>query len=307
MGLKELRQKLKWLDPFTYVDLWVMPKVNPNNNKAIETVVYVVFAFIFALALYALLGLILWTKNPLVIVVSGSMQPNLYRGDVVVMHGLSPQDIRGAAIEIDTDLSGKSLSEFAAIDYAGQTISIAGQSIPLNQSGDTVVYYSDLSGVQIIHRVVANIKTPQGHYLLTKGDNQATNQFVDQDCGQVYHQQLHNQSLVNAPKQWFQLSGEEYCYCTLPPKNEVVKPKKEPPARGRRTIQVASLKSDQAARDLVARLGKMRYEAYKVTVNLPGNGTYHRVRVGHYDNPTEARQVAALLREDNFEAVVIEE
>jgi signal peptidase I len=223
MGLKEWRKKLKWLDPFTYVDLWVMPKVNPDNNKVIETVVYVVFAFIFALALYALLGLILWTKNPLVIVVSGSMQPNLYRGDVVVMHGINPPDIKGETVEINTDLAGKTLDEFASVDYAGQTMTINGQTLPLNQSGDTVVYYSDLTGVQIIHRVVANIKTPQGHYLLTKGDNQTTNQSIDQDCGQVYAKQLHNQSLVNAPKQWFQLSGTEYCACTIPPRNEVVK------------------------------------------------------------------------------------
>jgi cell division septation protein DedD len=91
------------------------------------------------------------------------------------------------------------------------------------------------------------------------------------------------------------------------PKNQLIKPKRAIPAHSRLTIQVASLKNDRAANALVARLKKMRYEAYTVTASLPGNGTYHRVRVGHFTNPTEARQVAALLREDDFEAVVIEE
>jgi len=221
--LEDLRAKLKWLDPFTYVDRYVMPRVNPNNNQLIEWIVYLVFAFVFAIALYALLGLILWTKNPLVIVVSGSMEPNLYRGDVVMLHGLDPQQIKGETIALDINPEGKTLAQLAEVDYANQKIIFGDQSIPLNQSGDTIVYYSDLSGVQIIHRVVAKLDTPQGIYLLTKGDNPQTNQLLDQDCGEASVLQLDNQSLKAFPKQWFKLAEDEFCLCAQVPQTEAVK------------------------------------------------------------------------------------
>ena len=95
---RSFREKLKWLDPFTYVDLWVMPKINPNKNKAVEWIVYIVFAFIFALALYTILGLLLQTRSPMVIVLSGSMEPTMYRGDVVVLTGVAPENIKNTII-----------------------------------------------------------------------------------------------------------------------------------------------------------------------------------------------------------------
>ncbi|MCH7902212.1 hypothetical protein IIC68_00505, partial [archaeon] len=77
--LKKLREKLKWLDPFTYVDVFILPKINPNNDKNIETIVYIIFAFIFAFVLYNfILAFILGTDAPLVIVFSGSMEPVLF-------------------------------------------------------------------------------------------------------------------------------------------------------------------------------------------------------------------------------------
>lgn len=88
--------------------------------------------------------------------------------------------------------------------------------------------------------------------------------------------------------------------------SEVVK-SKAIRAQGPLTIQVASLKNEQAARDVVARLEKMGYQAYKVTVSLPEDGTYHRVRVGHFNNAAEAKQVATLLQEDDFDVVIIRE
>jgi len=88
--------------------------------------------------------------------------------------------------------------------------------------------------------------------------------------------------------------------------SEVVKPKAIP-TQGLLTIQVASLKNEQAAGEVVARLEQMGYDAYKVTVSLPGDGTYHRVRVGHFNSAVEAKQVAVLLQEDDFDAVVMRE
>lgn len=97
-----LREKLKWLDPFTYVDKFLMPKINPKNNEVIAWVIYLVSAFVFAFAIYTILGLLLGTNSPMVIVVSGSMEPTMYRGDVVVLHGVNPADIK--APEINTGL-----------------------------------------------------------------------------------------------------------------------------------------------------------------------------------------------------------
>ena len=71
--LKKIREKLKWLDPFTYADMYIMPRVNPENSVLKANIVYIVFAFISAWLLYTGLGLILGTPNPLVIVVNGSI------------------------------------------------------------------------------------------------------------------------------------------------------------------------------------------------------------------------------------------
>lgn len=222
MGLKELKKKLEWLDPFTYVDLWVMPRVNPNKNKTIEWIVYLFFALVFAVVLFTILGLVLGTKNPMVIVVSASMEPVLARGDVVVLLGVPPEKIKGNQVELDMDLEGKMLKDFAEVDYAAQKINfVNGQSIPLEKNGDTAVYYSDIGSIQIIHRVVGKIKTPQGIYLLTKGDNVLTNKTVDQDCGGIILEQLENKNLLAAGKQWYPYDNY-FCYCAAPPSSPVV-------------------------------------------------------------------------------------
>ncbi|MEE9402053.1 MAG: SPOR domain-containing protein [Desulfobacteria bacterium] len=73
------------------------------------------------------------------------------------------------------------------------------------------------------------------------------------------------------------------------------------------TIQVASLNDAQKARQMVARLKGKGYEAYEVAVTLPGKGTYHRVRVGHFTDSNEASRVAARLKRENFEIMIVRE
>ncbi|MBW1675855.1 MAG: SPOR domain-containing protein [Deltaproteobacteria bacterium] len=87
---------------------------------------------------------------------------------------------------------------------------------------------------------------------------------------------------------------------------EVFKPKKMG-GRGLLTIQVASLKNARKARQEVARLKRKGYEAYEVTVNVPGKGTYHRVRVGHFADSSEAGRVAARLKQDKLETMIVRE
>ncbi|UCD88286.1 MAG: SPOR domain-containing protein [Desulfobacterales bacterium] len=77
--------------------------------------------------------------------------------------------------------------------------------------------------------------------------------------------------------------------------------------QGLLTIQVASLKDVQDAKQMVDRLKRKGYEAYQVTAALGGKGTFHRVRVGHFTDSDKASQVAARLKRENFEIMILRE
>src|SRR3989344_1625461 len=116
--LEGLRGRLKWLDPFTYVDLYLMPMVNPKGDKLVENIVYVVSALVFAFVIYNfVLAGILGTASPLVIVYSGSMEPVLYRGDVVVLTGSKDFAVREAIV--DFPVGGKPISGYAEVGVTG--------------------------------------------------------------------------------------------------------------------------------------------------------------------------------------------
>lgn len=59
-----------------------------------ETAVFFVISIVLVLALHNGLKIALHTDAPLVIVVSGSMEPVFYRGDVVLLKGVNPEEIR---------------------------------------------------------------------------------------------------------------------------------------------------------------------------------------------------------------------
>ena len=82
---------------------------------------------------------------------------------------------------------------------------------------------------------------------------------------------------------------------------------KEGPGAGAFTLQVASLKDSANAEKMVASLKSKGFSAYRVTTEVPGKGTYHRVRVGHFKNRSAARQAVAGLRHENLEPLVIRE
>src|SRR3989344_357360 len=100
-SIKEKLKVLKYIDPFYYVDTYLVPKINPKNIEWINWVIYFVSALFFAWLIYAILGALLATSSPMVIVVSGSMEPVLYRGDVVVMQGVSPENIKAEQTELN--------------------------------------------------------------------------------------------------------------------------------------------------------------------------------------------------------------
>ncbi len=193
MSLKKLREKLKWLDPFTYVDLYIMPKVNPKENELLSWIVYLVSAFFFAWLIYTGLGLILGTGSPMMIVVSGSMEPLYHRGDIIVLQGTDAANLQGQEVEIGLPtLRGKELASFATPVYSEQSPIVKiesiefgnGQSTPITKEGSIVVYWSQQMQEPIIHRVVTKLKAGDGWYVLTKGDSEK-NSSVDQDCGLI--------------------------------------------------------------------------------------------------------------------------
>jgi len=192
MNFKEFREKLKWLDPFTYVDLYIMPKVNPNKSEAISWIVYLISAFVFAWLIYTGLGIILGTESPMMIVVSGSMEPLYHRGDIIVLQGTNAESLKGIEVQVPlSTLRETPLESFASVNYSNgpnpsvESISFdSGQEIPVTQEGSIVVYWSSHMQEPIIHRVVAKLEANDGWYILTKGDS-VHNNTVDQDCSRI--------------------------------------------------------------------------------------------------------------------------
>lgn len=77
---------------------------------------FIIIALILAYGLYDTVGLALGTEIPVVAVTSGSMEPTLQRGDLIVVKGQEFQDI---------------------------------------EVGNIIIYQTDYTGVPIIHRVIA--------------------------------------------------------------------------------------------------------------------------------------------------------
>ena len=79
------------------------------------------------------------------------------------------------------------------------------------------------------------------------------------------------------------------------------------PSAGTLTLQVASLRDSTGAAEMISYLRSKGYRAYQVTAEVPGKGTYHRVRVGHFKDRLAARQAAAGLRQEKLEPFIIQE
>ena len=177
--------KLRYLDPFYLFDLlWDRYVGLEGPVKWAADVVYTIF---IAFLIYAFLGLLLHTPKPAVIVASSSMIPTLYPGDIVIVKGISPSQILAPEVCVDTNLNYHVLPDQIGLRFVRRGIKleyleINNQRIPVERNGTIVVYYDDLRGRDIIHRVILKIKTPKGYLLVTKGDNDETNPTADQDC-----------------------------------------------------------------------------------------------------------------------------
>jgi signal peptidase I len=180
---------LKWIDPFTYVDIFVIPRVE-KFGPTVVSIVNVLFALFFALAIYVILGLLLNTQNPVMIVYSGSMIPTLNRGDVVFLSG---GEINAPIVKLNSEvLSISSISSIPTKMYSSRipvspsqelfALKFGETILPYTKTGDIVVYASSIAGKDIIHRAIVLIEAPDGKFIFTKGDNSNTNATFDQDC-----------------------------------------------------------------------------------------------------------------------------
>lgn len=219
MGLSERFAFLKWVDPFTYVEI-VLRKFHPKKHtpsivdEAIDWVVYLFSALIFAYLIYAIFGLVLGTNSPMVIVVSGSMEPVYFRGDVVVLQGKTIEKIQGQVVELNENLSGKHFDEFASpirgrVDDRLETVAVEfnnDKRIDLNEKGDIIVYFSNERSEPIIHRIVAKIQANDGVFFLTKGDS-INNPFMDEEVCGVYSNGLKSYCVTPYPIKAAEIQG----------------------------------------------------------------------------------------------------
>jgi signal peptidase I len=183
---------LRWLDPFTYVDLFVMPAVKKYTQSTfVEFLVNVLFALLFAWVIYSALGLIFGTANPLVIVYSASMENTFFRGDVMALNKVNDSDFFGPVVSLNIPIKDVPVLDYATPVYsdAGSLKSIVfngtGKEIVPNTSGSIVVYNAFPSSLPIIHRAIVKLQATDGNFILTKGDNSVTNSTFDQDCGKI--------------------------------------------------------------------------------------------------------------------------
>lgn len=180
---------LEKLDPFYWFDRFWFSRIGRPETLG-ERLVYhaaeVLYAVIVAYAVYAFLGLVLHTPKPAVIVASQSMEPTLWPGDVALVIGVPPESIRAPTVELNEPLYGRPLPDtpIHLVRRGRETkgFEVGGTFIPLERNGDIIVYHNDIYGVDIVHRAVLKVVAPDGIFFITKGDNQATNPTVDQDC-----------------------------------------------------------------------------------------------------------------------------
>ncbi|MBC2696667.1 MAG: SPOR domain-containing protein [Desulfobacteraceae bacterium] len=71
------------------------------------------------------------------------------------------------------------------------------------------------------------------------------------------------------------------------------------------TIQVASLKDSKDADEMVAKLKKKGYPAYRISSNIPEKGIWHRVRIGYFKDKAEAGSTLDELKKEKYGPILM--
>ena len=71
------------------------------------------------------------------------------------------------------------------------------------------------------------------------------------------------------------------------------------------SLQIGAYNNPQEAQDLVKQLQKKGYPAYRITGSAAAKGTWHRVRVGHFQTLQEAREFAlAFEKKEKIKTII---
>jgi cell division protein FtsN len=72
------------------------------------------------------------------------------------------------------------------------------------------------------------------------------------------------------------------------------------------TIQVAALKDLKIADNMVAKLKKRGYPAYRSMGKIPGKGIFYRIRIGSFKNRADADSTFNRLKKENIKAIIVQ-
>ncbi|MDP2974473.1 MAG: hypothetical protein Q8N60_05460, partial [Candidatus Diapherotrites archaeon] len=115
-----------------------------NRKEGLNWAIYISFAFVFAFVIFSAIGLLLGSSSPMVIVLSGSMEPLYHRGDVIILQGATAENLVGKEVLLQQQsLNETALDSFAATDYLGgddiKKIKFnSGQEIDVTEEGSIV-------------------------------------------------------------------------------------------------------------------------------------------------------------------------
>ncbi len=117
-------------------------KERASKKKIIIATFLILFSFFGSFLIYFIMQIALDTSTPMVVVISGSMEPTINKGDLLFLRGMDPEHIKERNSE---------------------------------HEGDIIVY--DASGLwegapedPIVHRVIDKFKKDGKWYFITKGD-----------------------------------------------------------------------------------------------------------------------------------------
>ena len=80
----------------------VMVKKNPQKSEYKSTIIYIIVGIALALGINQGLAIALSTSVPIVAVESNSMVPTFYKGDILLIHGLPPKELKKGDIIVFT-------------------------------------------------------------------------------------------------------------------------------------------------------------------------------------------------------------
>ncbi len=113
------------------------------KKKIIILSIIILFLFLCPFLIYFILQITLNTELPLVVVISDSMEPTIYKGDLLFVKGVNPNDIKNGTIE--------------------------------EKNGDIIVFnvnglWERAPNYPIVHRVINKYQKGDIWYFRTKGD-----------------------------------------------------------------------------------------------------------------------------------------